>query len=201
MFKRAIRILRCKPAAAVAAFVALSMTAPVAAQTTKPYDGYLCCSLYMEDDWIIDLSFNAPGRKLVPAGTPARLVAFSGWSIVLEIGGRRVGLFNDYSRALDMEQFAARYVVRTDPKPALQALPEKQREAILAGKVARGMTREQVIMAIRYPSTDYTPDMSKPLWHYWSGGHLEYQIFWNADWRVEQLFGSAQARAPVSADQ
>ena len=187
-------------AVAVVGAVGAALASPAAAQVTQPYEGYLCCSMYMERDWIVELTFNAPGRKLVPAGTPVRFVRLRSWSIDVEIAGQRVGIFNDYSRDVDMDRFAARYVVRSDPREALRALPPKIREPILAGKVTRNMTREQVVMALGHPSTDYTPDTDKPLWHYWSDHDLEFQVFWTEDWRVAQLFGAPEARARVWAE-
>lgn len=62
------------------------------------------------------------------------------------------------------------------------------------------MTREQVVMALGYPPTDYTADMDEPLWHYWSDHDLEYQVFWGTQELVEQLFGSPAARARVWID-
>jgi hypothetical protein len=87
-------------------------------------------------------------------------------------------------------------VLAEDPRPRLQSYPAKVRDAILARKVTRGMTREQVIMALGYPSTSYTPDMQQPLWSYPTRAG-EFQIFWGADGLVDNVFGNPDVRAKV----
>lgn len=181
-----------------ASIVSAALALPVGAlaQNTKPYEGFLCCSLLSDGSWISDLAYDDGHKKIVPAGTPVKFKSYGRWRMYVEIGGKEVGLGNDYSRTMTMDEFAAKYVPTQDPGIKMQAWPAKVREAIVARKVLRGMTREQVVMALGYPSTSYTPDMAKPLWYY---RHRigDYQIFWTDDGKVDLLFGAPEVRAKV----
>ena len=190
--------LLIRPAVAVAAALALSPLAAWA-QKTQPYDGFLCCSLLSDGSWISDQAYDDGYKKVVPAGTPVKFTGFGRWRMYVEIDGKKLGLGNDYSRTIDMDEFAARYVLVQDPKAKMQQWPARVREAVLARKVMRGMTREQVAMALGHPSTSSNPDPKQPLWNY---RHRmgDYQIFWTDDGRVDQVFGPAEVRAKVFAE-
>jgi len=80
-------------------------------------------------------------------------------------------------RDMTIEEFALRYVVADDPNVALRDMPPKVREAIKAARIARGMTRAQVLMAVGYPIASATPELNAPLWRYWTSGSAEFQVF------------------------
>lgn len=176
--------------------VMLAAPAAVLAQETKPYEGFLCCSLLTDGSWISDLAYDDGYKKIVPAGTPVKFTGFGRWRLLVEIDGKAAGIGNDYSRTMTMDQFAKLYVPTQDPKARMQAWPAKVREAILNRKVTRGMTREQVTMALGHPSTSYNPDASKPLWQYrYRAG--DFQVFWTDDGKVDLVFGPPEVRAKV----
>ncbi len=175
---------------------ALAAPAPASAQNTKPYEGYLCCSMLSDGSWISDLNYEDGSKKIVPVGTLVKFTGFGRWRLLVEIDGKPIGIGNDYSRTMSMDEFAALYVPAQDPKAKLQSYPPKVREAILGRKVMRGMTREQVVMALGHPVTSYNPDTTKPLWHYrFRAG--DFQVFWAEDGRVDRLFGAPEVRAKV----
>jgi hypothetical protein len=183
-------------AAAIALATTLALPPAAHAQKTQPYEGFLCCSMLSDGSWISDLNYDDGHKTIVPAGTPVKFTGFGRWRLLVEIEGKRLGLGNDYSRTIDMDAFAARYVLSEDPKVKMQAWPAKVREAIVKRKVMRGMTREQVIMALGYPVTSYTPDMTKHLWNYqFRSG--EFQVFFTDDWKVDLLFGVPESRTKV----
>jgi hypothetical protein len=192
--------LAASTAAFVAAFAvaAVALVAPGAAQAQKtaPYDGYLCCSMLTDGSWISDLGYDDAYKKVVPAGTPVKFTGFGRWRMLLEIDGKKVGLGNDYSRTMDMDEFAKLYVLTQDPRPRLQSYAPKVRDAILARKLVKGMTREQVVMALGYPSTSYTPDRSKTLWHY-RHSIGDYQVFWSNEGRLDLVFGPPEVRSKM----
>lgn len=175
----------------------LLLAAPWAlAQKTQPYEGFLCCTLLNDGGWISDLAYDNGYMKIVPAGTPVKFKSFGRWRMILDIKGEEVGLGNDYSRTIDMDTFAQMYVPTQDPRLKMQAWPARIQEAILARKLMRGMTREQVIMAHGYPSTSYNPDPNAPLWTY-RHSNGDYQVFWTEDGRVDRVFGPADVRIRV----
>ena len=166
------------------------------AQKTQPYEGFLCCSMLVYRGWIDDQNYDDGHKQIVPAGTPLKFTGFGRWRLQVEIDGKKQEIGNQYSRTMSMDEFAAKYVTTQDPKLKMQTWAPKVREAVLNRKLLRGMTREQVVMALGYPPTSYTPDMDKPLWHYqFRAG--EFQVFWTDDGRVDRLFGPPEARARV----
>lgn len=186
-------------AAAATAMVAIMLAAihlPAIAQKTPAYEGFLCCSMLSDGSWISDLNYEDGAKSIVPAGTPVKFTGFGRWRMLLEIEGKKLGLGNDYSRTITMDEFAALYVLKEDPRPKLQGWPAKVRDAVQKRKVVRGMTREQVIMALGHPTTSYTPEPTKPLWNYrFRSG--DFQVFFTDDWKVDRLFGAPEARALV----
>ena len=192
---------RTAPAAAAALSTTLALLvtaapAPAQAQKMQPYEGFLCCSMLNYRGWISDQNYDDGTQKIVPAGTPVKFTGFGRWRLQVEIGGAKVEIGNQYSRTMSMDEFALRYVAKEDPSLRMQAWPTRVREAILARKVMRGMTHEQVIMALGYPVTSYTPDLSKPLWVYnFRAG--DFQVFWTDDGRLDRLFGVPESRAKV----
>ena len=169
---------------------------PAQAQKTQPYDGFLCCSMLVSGTWIDDQNYEDGYKKIVPAGTPVKFTGFGRWRLQVLVEGKKLEIGNWYSRTISMDDFALRYVPTQDPNVKLQAWGPKVREAILARKIRSGMTREQVIMALGYPTTDKTPDMAAVVWHY-SFRAGDFQIFWTDDGKVDRLFGVPEARAKV----
>ena len=194
-----LRRARAALAAATCALVAASIPSPGRAQT-PPFQGFLCCNMQSDGSWISDINYRAEGKKLVHAGTPVKVTGFGRWRVLVEIGGQSLAIGNDYSRSMSMEEFARRYVVAEDPSPRVQSAPAKVREAIQAAKVTRGMTREQVLLAIGYPITSYNEKLDAPIWRYWLDRSSEYQVFWGADGHVERVFGAPAVRAKVALE-
>ena len=153
-----------------------------------------------DGSWISDINYHGSRAKIVPAGTPVRHTGYGRWRMLVEIDGKTLAIGNDYSRTLPMADFARRYVLAEDPRPVLQGYPEKIREAILTRRVAPGMTREQVLMAVGYPIASYNPDLDAPLWRYWIDSSSEYQVFWTEGRRVDRIFGAPEVRAKVTID-
>jgi hypothetical protein len=172
----------------------------VQAQSPQGFEGFLCCNMQSDGSWISDINYHAQGKQRVKAGTPVKVTGYGRWRVLVEIDGKSLAIGNDYSRDIKLEDFARRYVVAEDPAAALKGVPAKVREAIAEGKVMRGMTRPQVLMALGYPISSYTPNLDVPLWRYWLDRSSEYQLFWGPDGRVERVFGAPAVRARVVAE-
>jgi hypothetical protein len=186
----------------VALFVALTALAAAAgAQDRKPpYDGFLCCNMLNDRGWINDINYRDDRKQLLPAGTPVKVTGTGRYRLKITVDGKKLELGNDYSRAVGMEDFARRYILAEDPSRLVAGYPAKVREAIAASRVMRGMTREQVLMALGYPPAHYTPDLEAPLWKYWADSGSEFQVFWGNDGRVDQIFGTPAVRARVALE-
>ena len=40
------------------------------------YDGYLCCNMRSDGSWISDSNYAEGGKRVIPAGTPARVTGY-----------------------------------------------------------------------------------------------------------------------------
>jgi hypothetical protein len=199
--------MKRRPALALTALLVLAAGAvrSTAQQPPEPppaptFEGFLCCNMHSDGKWISDINYRGGVLAMIPAGTPVKVTGQGRWRVFVEIGGKAQALGNDYSRTIGLDEFARRLVVAEDPRPKIAAAPPKVREAIQAGKIAKGMTREQVIVAIGHPVTSYNDKIDAPLWRYWLDRSSEYQVFWGDDGRVERLFGSADTRSRVWLD-
>lgn len=139
--------------------------------------GYACCNLHYSGDWINDA--NQAQLPFIPAGTPIRVKSIDGYRANVDIDGKAMRLGLDYGRVQETtEQWVNKIVVSEDPTRRLATYPPAVRKAIEAGKLLRGMTREQVIMAVGYPQTDENPQLEGSYWRYWWSSYGPYYVYW-----------------------
>ena len=167
--------------------IAAALAAAGSAAAQDRYDGYLCCNMRSDGSWISDSNYAEGGKRVIPAGTPARVTGYGRYRVKVQVDGQKQEIGNDYSRDLDNAAFAARYVVREDPKAAIAAWPAKVQEAVRQSKVAPGMTREQVIASLGYPISSENPDLESNLWRYWRSSFGEFQLHFDARGRVSDI--------------
>lgn len=183
--------LRTLAAAAALAGTAL-MSVPAQAQPT--YDGFLCCNLRTDGSWISDINYQESGKRLIPVGTPARVTGYGRYRVHLELGGGKQSIGNDYSRDLDLGTFAQRYVVTQDPAAKIAGFPPKIRDAIKSARVTKGMTREQVFMAVGYPVSSENPQLDAPVLRFWLSSFAEFQVQFDQAGRVRDITTDPQTR-------
>ncbi len=175
----------------------LLLATPAAAQKRELYEGYLCCNFIDDGSWVNDINYRRDNARIIPAGTPARVVDYGRWRIHVEVEGRRVTIGNDYSRNIPLEDWARRVVVEQDPTQALAGAPAKVQQAVREARLVPGMTREQVLLAVGWPPLSYNKDLQAPLWTYWANRSYSYQVFWDEQGRVDNIFGPPEARKLV----
>lgn len=161
--------------------------------------GFLCCNMRTYGDSISDINYDEQGTRIVAVGTPARITAYDFRWFSLDLAGKPQRIKNDYSRNITLIDFAKRYVVTEDPKQKMAAFPPAVRDAILAGKVMPGMTREQVLMAIAYPVASENPSLDAPVWRYWRDSWSEYQVNFDDKGLVKAVVGDPVALSRVLA--
>lgn len=185
----------------LAACCVLLAVSPARAQAPgqQPFEGYLCCNFFDDGSWINDINYRSEHHKLVPAGTPVKVLGYGRWRINVEIAGRRTSIGNDYSRTIPLEEWAHRVVVAEDPTRALAGASARVQRAVREARVVPGMTRAQVRMALGWPPLGYNATLDGPLWQYWVNRSYAYQVFWDEKGRVDRVFGPPQARAMVVA--
>jgi hypothetical protein len=191
-------MLRTTALAAAAMLGALAL--PAAAQDRPTYNGFLCCNLRTDGSWISDSNYAESGKRVIPAGTPAQVTGYGRNRVNVLIDGKKQDIGNDYSRDLDLGTFAKRYVVTEDPNARMASFPPKIREAIKGARVTRGMTREQVAMAVGYPISSENPTLDAPVWRMWLGSFSEFQVLFDGQGRVRAVETDPQTRNLVVLD-
>jgi hypothetical protein len=170
---------------AAAAALALVTAVPALAQDVDLGEGFLCCNMRTNGkDWISDSNYLEQRFAVIPAGTPLKHDGFGRQRVYVVINGKRHSIGNDYSRDIPLEAFARRYLVKEDPKAKITAAPPAIRAAIESFKVARGMTREQVIIAIGYPMSSENPSLDAKEWKYWLHSFSPFNVMFDAQGRV-----------------
>lgn len=178
--------------------VATWLVAATAANAQPIYDGFLCCNLRADfSGWITDINYQEAGKRVVPVGTPVKLLGYGRYRVTLETSVQKLSLGNDYSRELSLGRFAERYVVKSDPRVNLASFPVKTQHAIQTMRVSKGMTKEQVLMAVGYPVTSENPSLDAPVWRYWLTKFAPFTIVWDAQGLVKEIVTDAQTRLVI----
>lgn len=170
---------------------------PCAAFAQAKFDGYLCCNMRTDGSWISDGNYADSGTRVMPAGTPVKITGYGRYRVRVQIGSSQQTIGNDYSRDLDLDTFARRYVVADDPAPRIATWPDKVQAAVKQSLVTPGMTREQVIVSLGYPMSSENPDLDAPLWRYWLDSFTEFQVEFDAQGRVTGVVADPTVRRRV----
>jgi hypothetical protein len=185
-------------AAALATVAAPAMAQVSARAARQVTEGFTCCNLHYEGDWISDANWSA--MPMIPAGTPARITEVwpRGWRALVVIDGKLLRIGLDYGRKQQtLRQFLAKVIVARDPAATIAAWPADMRDAVRAGKIRLGMTRQQVIVAVGYPAMHQTPSLDAPMWRYWHTGQGDYLVKWNDAGVVADVIASPVTRVSV----
>ncbi len=176
-----------------AALASLTLTAATV-QAQPNYDGFLCCNLRTDGSWISDSNYAESGKRVIPAGTPVKITGYGRQRVNIQVDGKSQSIGNDYSRDLNLEAFAKRYVVTEDPKPKIAAAPAKMREAIQSQRLMPGMTREQVLQSVGYPISSENPNLDARTWRMWLSSFAEFQVIFDERGRVKEVTTDPQTR-------
>jgi len=160
-----------------------------AVPATYIQSGYACCNLRYDGDQIKDS--NLGQLPFIAAGTPVRVKTIEDHVAQVDVDGRPMRLVLENRGAETIQQWLARIVVGEDPRTRLAAYPPAVRDAIRVGKLAKGMTREQVIMAVGYPQTSDKLPLDGPHWRYWWSGFSPYYVYWSRD-KVSRIDGQGE---------
>lgn len=162
----------------------------------QPRAGYACCNLHYQRDKISDANWHE--LPFYAAGTPVVITGFQYDRAYVRIDGSEMYIRQEYGREQEtLGTFIGKVVVATDPRPKIAAWPKEVQDAIRAGRVMLGMTKEQVVVAVGYPMTNRTPSLDAPVWKYWIGSFDPYEVVWGPDGRVAEVRAEAPFRARV----
>ncbi|MEJ8846624.1 hypothetical protein [Variovorax rhizosphaerae] len=179
---------------------ALLGTLSLAAHAQETFDGFLCCNLRTDGSWMSDANYAESGKRIVPAGTPVRVTGYGRQRVLVEINGAKQAIGNDYSRDLDLPTFAKRWVVKDDPNAKIASYPPKIREAIKSARITKGMTREQVAMAVGWPITSENPNLDVALWRMWISSFGGYSVMFDKAGKVTGVDTDPQTKVLVYVD-
>ncbi|MDL5364143.1 hypothetical protein QSH18_00825 [Xanthomonas sp. NCPPB 2654] len=186
--------MRLRPSLLFLALAVGTAVPGLAAAADAKYDGFLCCNMRSDGSWISDSNYAENGKRVIPAGTPVKVTGYGRYRVNVLIDGQKQSIGNDYSRDLDNDAFAKRYVVTQDPKLKLAAYPAKIREAIGSSRVTKGMTREQTLMALGYPISSENPNLDSALWRYWRSSFGEFQVSFDGAGKIDKVTADPQTQ-------
>jgi hypothetical protein len=175
----------------------LLAAAPAALLAQTMPEGFLCCNMRTDGKWISDINYVAPGKSVLPPGTPIKVTGYGRHRAMVQVAGTNQTLGNDYSRDIPLEAFAQRYVVAADPQLKIQTFSPRVQEAIKSARLFPGMTREQVLMSVGYPVTSENPRLEATIWRYWLGMSEEFQVVFDAQGVVKEIGALPLARNQV----
>lgn len=181
------------------ALASLAIAPAAHAQTQDLGEGFLCCNMRANGTWISDSNYEETKATVVRAGTPLKHDGFGRYRVHVLIDGKRHSIGNDYSRDLALDVFAKRYLVKDDPKSKIAAARPPIRSAIESFKVANGMTREQVLIAVGYPMSSENPSLDAKEWKYWLSSFAPFTVYFGADNLVNKVEGDADTLGKVYA--
>ena len=159
--------------------------------------GFLCCNMRTDGKWISDSNYAASEKYIIPLGTPVKVLGYDDDAIEVEISGRRQTIGNDYSRNLGMDAFTRRYIVERDPTQSMAGLPPKIQRAMQTMRVTKGMTREQVAIALGYPISSENAHLDGPKWRYWLGTFTPFTVNFGGDDKVLDVTTDPETLAKV----
>jgi len=203
--KRIFGHFRLLTAALVITALAGCKTADTRSDESKPGEvgkeayirsGFACCNLHYEGDWISDS--NLAQLAFIPAGTPINVKKIDGYRAYVEVDDKPMRLGHDYGREQETtEQWVNKLVLLEDPRLKIAKFPPAIRKAIEAGKLMKGMTREQVIIAVGHPQTNENPRLDGPYWRYWWSSFGPYYVYWSAN-KVSKIDGHSETVAVMT---
>ncbi|MCX8004406.1 MAG: hypothetical protein N2688_05540 [Burkholderiaceae bacterium] len=134
---------------------------------------------------------------MLPAGLPIKVTGYGRYRVMVEIDGKPFRLGQDYGRQEPLAAFARKFVVDRDPKPMIESWPAPVREAVKAGRIRAGMTKQQVLVAVGHPPAHATPNLEAPVWKHWYSTHGSYVIEFDDKGLVKDVKADPATRAMV----
>jgi hypothetical protein len=170
--------------------------APAADDRAPPFQGFACCNLHYDSRSIGDTNYAS--LPLIPAGTPIDVVSYDGRKANISIEGKPLQLSQDKSAdVMGLGSWVNKVVVKDDPRPRIRSFPPAIQEAIRQGKLALGMTREQVIIAVGYPLPNENITLDAPTWKLYRARREEYDLNFNGNGNLESVTGDDSTTSAV----
>jgi hypothetical protein len=152
--------------------------------------------LRYDGDWISDDPM--VGLPFVPVGARMKVLEYRKDRAIVLIDGRKMRVGIDQQTGETIQQFVARITSAEDPRPKIRAWPDDARAAIVAGRVIRGMSRDQVVTALGRPCLDLVRSLDFSEWSYrLQADGSELFLIFDDSGRLTLVDGSRKARTDV----
>jgi len=160
-----------------------------AAVTGLPADTpvYTLTNLHAEEEKVSAANFQYP--DVIPVCSQVTLLKAKKDYLEFRVDetGREYWYQNHGAVGEPFADHLARYFGPVCPQAELAALNDAERDAVRAGTVQVGMSKEAVILAIGYPPKRDTRSTELPRWRYWSGSRADFIVVFGDDGRVEKV--------------
>jgi hypothetical protein len=157
---------------------------------------FIKTNLRYEGDWINEASL--PNRAFVPVGARLKVLDYGSNRASVLIDGRKMRLGIDWTRDKEtIQQFVARVTGEEDPRATIATYPERVRNAIRAGRVFPGMTKDQVLVSMGRPRLDLTPTLNEKEWTFEVPEQGELIMVFDEAGLLTEVDGARQARKLV----
>lgn len=147
---------------------------------------YLCCNLHYEKNEVTDNWYGV--GNTIKVGTPIHIVEVRKRSVKFQADGHpEITLVQKYGdKVLGFDQYLDRIFVERNPVLRFGKKRDKLEQAVMDGKIVKGMTKDQVAMAVGYPPPHKTPSLDADNWTYWQTNFNTY-IVWFVKDRVDRV--------------
>lgn len=152
---------------------------------------YTCCNLFHDSKLQINDGNYRTGTPL-PAGTTIRITDVRRYTVLFEADGKVYTLTQRFGFSEPFPKYIEKIFMKESPAAKIDAYAEPVRGLVKTGKIAVGMSREQVLHALGHPPRHGTPRIDFPVWKYWLGRFDEYFVYFDDAGRVKDV----NARAP-----
>lgn len=164
--------------------------------TGRVRSGFACCNLRYSGKLLSDANYAQ--LPFIAIGTPVLIREIEGGQAIVEINGKQMLLRPDIAQSkVTPAQWLDKSVLADDPRPKLEKLPPGVRAAILSGRLTKGMTREQAIMAMGYPQADDKKGLDAPNWRYWWSSYVPYYVYWSGN-KLGRIDGQGEVVGAVT---
>ena len=92
----------------------------------------------------------------------------------------------------------ATFFAEQDPAPRIAALTPEEQKQVRAGELAKGMSREAVLLTAGPPPPHKTPSLQANIWRYWNSKFSTFEVEFSPEGKVVRI-GDEPVAAPAPA--
>ena len=144
---------------------------------------YTTYNIWYEIPWNIS-SINYQQGKIIPVGSEVKIISMEPNRIkfqVIQTGRHYTIVYYEKWGMQPIEDFIKQLVTTKTGSEQMEGIVADVKRSILLGKVKKGMTRKEVIMAYGHPSPHRTPLPEVSTWIYWDNRYKTKRIIFKVD--------------------